>query len=96
MFQFQYGTIKRSKLAANSSDLSLFQFQYGTIKRDNTNPENRMITLFQFQYGTIKRASLVRKKATILCFNSNMVRLKALYDLTNKEPIDVSIPIWYD
>ena len=55
-----------------------FQFQYGTIKSNLLFNKLRQQAMFQFQYGTIKRKSSAQQRKGCLCFNSSMVRLKAL------------------
>ena len=59
-----------------------FQFQYGSIKSDEEMQHSKIEFLFQFQYGSIKRIFLHQQGALQLAyFNSNMVRLKADYDI---------------
>ena len=76
MFQFQYGSIKRSLTASPFFSVSLFQFQYGSIKRPEDDAVFIEELLFQFQYGSIKRTKKLFNKIDAKSFNSNMVRLK--------------------
>ncbi len=54
MFQFQYGTIKRSLSTLAAFIPVKFQFQYGTIKSKIALVSEGENGMFQFQYGTIK------------------------------------------
>ncbi len=62
MFQFQYGTIKRSRTNMQGEYSNEFQFQYGTIKRKTGLGLLVVVKVFQFQYGTIKRIERIFKK----------------------------------
>ena len=77
IFQFQYGTIKRSKAHLKWNSLSSFQFQYGTIKSWLWDTEKLVTKVFQFQYGTIKSILGGIGCQMRFDFNSSMVRLKA-------------------
>ncbi len=69
--------LKVKTALANDTTVQGFQFQYGTIKRINTYPLTEAILQFQFQYGTIKSLFFSMTFIKALCFNSNMVQLKA-------------------
>ncbi len=77
-FQFQNGTIKRNIVCFAERGALKFQFQNGTIKSELGSGGLSYTCSFQFQNGTIKRQNTVRKYNHIICFNSKMVRLKAL------------------
>ena len=75
-FQFQTGSIKRSKKVLYVCDEGMFQFQTGSIKRAIQPTVLPLLSWFQFQTGSIK--SICGRLRTILfpCFNSKLVRLK--------------------
>ena len=69
--------------------LNEFQFQYGAIKRENSQDAIFVNVMFQFQYGAIKSQKAWTKAIDIASFNSNMVRLKALYLKSNTGVINM-------
>ena len=95
MFQFQYGTIKRS---INLPKTWVFPCFNSNMVRLKVIVERliKLIKMFQFQYGTIKRSHRVASCYQHLCFNSNMVRLKVQRRSIKSAKKKVSIPIWYD
>ncbi len=95
-FQFQNGTIKRADVLIELIETTSFQFQNGTIKREAKKLQQEVKTLFQFQNGTIKSNTATGQCSHSICFNSKMVRLKAIrLNLIGQQTI-VSIPKWYD
>jgi len=56
-----------------------FQFQYGSIKRKQRPANELLIITFQFQYGSIKSFVDNLNVDADTYFNSNMVRLKAVF-----------------
>ena len=74
-----------------------FQFQYGSIKSMSGYKEHSDVAKFQFQYGSIKRIwVLVYWQTHITHFNSNMVRLKEIWNSDPELQTEISIPIWFD
>ena len=77
IFQFHYGSVKRSCGNINSTKPGKFQFHYGSVKRFF-----RLLLLlprlaFQFHYGSVKRGhGKVQRRHGTGHFNSTMVRLK--------------------
>ena len=55
LFQFHYGTIKRTPVLETGTTTTLFQFHYGTIKSLELIVHVQRVRQFQFHYGTIKR-----------------------------------------
>ncbi len=53
-----------------------FQFQYGAIKSQENEKIVETLMQFQFQYGAIKSCRHTYLRCELICFNSNMVRLK--------------------
>ncbi len=79
VFQFQNGTIKRARMTLILSRVFSFQFQNGTIKSLKLDVRKYYPSVFQFQNGTIKRkGSSTTIRRDVRCFNSKMVRLKAV------------------
>ena len=95
-FQFQYGSIKSPILINAFTFIFKFQFQYGSIKSDKLEVLSKFSSVFQFQYGSIKRSSVRSSLFSRLNFNSNMVRLKVIPNVTTRRSIKISIPIWFD
>ena len=60
----------------------IFQFLYGTIKTPLIVSEVLQNSAFQFLYGTIKTCSFLKLYLTIQDFNSCMVRLRLVGELT--------------
>ncbi|SQH73698.1 Uncharacterised protein [Porphyromonas crevioricanis] len=78
MFQFQYGAIERVTNMTESENMSLFQFQYGAIESSAHGLFLNTAYRFQFQYGAIESLKFSDYTQSFPCFNSNMVRLRAV------------------
>jgi len=55
LFQFHYGSVKRSAPKALIKWLRQFQFHYGSVKSQEKLNELTQKTIFQFHYGSVKR-----------------------------------------
>ncbi len=96
LFQFQYGTIERLKVASVFLVILKFQFQYGTIESSSSLLRSIAKKSFQFQYGTIERK--IKKS-----FNNFSDKFQFQYGTIESKLCFVSctcslisIPVWYD
>ena len=98
LFQFQTGSIKSIPPVATSLLRVRFQFQTGSIKSPGTATNLQAAAQeFQFQTGSIKSREGVDGVFFFACFNSKLVRLKALLGSHHRRVYtQVSIPNWFD
>ena len=96
LFQFHYGTIKRTETTGRISLTPYFNSTMVRLKVLLPSILHKS-KQFQFHYGTIKRIATPCEMATSANFNSTMVRLKDFHGQPlTKHHILISIPLWYD
>ncbi len=87
MFQFQYGSIKRSSKSIPVDFAHLFQFQYGSIKRYLQYLLRLRLSRFNSNMVRLKAFCLNVDAKLKFSFNSNMVRLKELISNSSEDAI---------
>ena len=70
--------LKATNAGFQIAGVSMFQFQNGAIKSTYNLTMNYGLAVFQFQNGAIKRIKPSLSIIDFACFNSKMVRLKAV------------------
>ena len=87
-FQFHNGSIKSKPVISGLTSQIAFQFHNGSIKSDYKDSQFVADMLFQFHNGSIKRRMHVQMPLhELTCFNSTMVRLKAIEILATDEVV---------